>query len=212
VTTVSPELGNQPDRQPGKRERNKAEKRRRILEAARQLFDERGFDATTTAEIARVAGVGAGTLYLYVESKEQLLFDVFTEDVDGAWAAALETVDAGEPLADQVFGLLASVTQFDESQPNIAKTYHLELSSVIARSDDGISATMDRIFGTIERVMIGALDGEVPDGLDTAAAARNIFAIWNFNMGYHYCHPDVPIEATLAAIRDAVDAALFGVG
>jgi L-serine deaminase len=108
--------------------------------------------------------------------------------------------------------LLASVSQFHESQPNIAKTYLLELSSVIARSDDGISATMDQTFDTIEHVMVRALDGDVPDGLDTAVAARNIFAIWSFHMGYHYCHPDVSIETTLAAIRQAVDAALFGVG
>ena len=47
-------------KKPGKRERNKAEKRRRIIEAAGRLFEEKGFEATTTAEISAAADVGTG--------------------------------------------------------------------------------------------------------------------------------------------------------
>ena len=72
----------------GRRERNKAEKRRRIVAAGRFLFRSQGFEATTTAAIAAHAGVGAGTFYLYVRSKEDLLVAVFEEDVSRAWADA----------------------------------------------------------------------------------------------------------------------------
>ena len=73
----------------GRRERNKAEKRRRIVAAGRFLFRSQGFEATTTAAIAAHAGVGAGTFYLYVRSKEDLLVAVFEEDVSRAWADAV---------------------------------------------------------------------------------------------------------------------------
>jgi AcrR family transcriptional regulator len=211
VTAVNSQLDDQPNEPLGKRGRNKADKRRRILKAARQLFDEHGFEATTTAEIARAAGVGAGTLYLYVESKEQLLYEVFAEDVDAAWSAALETVDDGAPMADQLFELLASVSRFHEAQPNMAKTYVLELSSVIARGDNGIRAAMGRTFGTIESVLLRSMPSEVPEGLDTAVMARNIFAIWLFSMVYHYSHRGVTIESTLSAIRRAIDNAVLGI-
>jgi AcrR family transcriptional regulator len=51
------------------REEQARETRRRIREAARQLFEESGFAATTIAEIARRAGVSPATVYASFESK-----------------------------------------------------------------------------------------------------------------------------------------------
>jgi AcrR family transcriptional regulator len=47
-------------------------KRRQIVEGARQVFLSQGFDAASMGEIARVAGVSKGTLYVYFKSKEEL--------------------------------------------------------------------------------------------------------------------------------------------
>src|SRR5260221_3639738 len=47
-------------------------KRRQIVEGARQVFLAQGFDAASMGEIARVAGVSKGTLYVYFKSKEEL--------------------------------------------------------------------------------------------------------------------------------------------
>jgi len=47
-------------------------KRRQIIEGARKVFLAQGFDAASMGEIARVAGVSKGTLYVYFENKEQL--------------------------------------------------------------------------------------------------------------------------------------------
>jgi AcrR family transcriptional regulator len=47
-------------------------KRRQILDGARKLFLDLGFDAASMGEIARVAGVSKGTLYVYFKSKEEL--------------------------------------------------------------------------------------------------------------------------------------------
>lgn len=47
--------------------------RARILEAALELFEERGFDATAVPEIARRAGVATGSIYRYFTSKEDLV-------------------------------------------------------------------------------------------------------------------------------------------
>jgi AcrR family transcriptional regulator len=47
-------------------------KRRQIIEGAKQVFLAQGFDAASMGEIARVAGVSKGTLYVYFDSKEAL--------------------------------------------------------------------------------------------------------------------------------------------
>jgi AcrR family transcriptional regulator len=47
-------------------------KRRQIVDGARAVFLAQGFDAASMGEIARVAGVSKGTLYVYFKSKEEL--------------------------------------------------------------------------------------------------------------------------------------------
>jgi AcrR family transcriptional regulator len=57
---------------PGSTVDEDSSKRRQIIEGARQVFMAQGFDAASMGEIARVAGVSKGTLYVYFKSKEEL--------------------------------------------------------------------------------------------------------------------------------------------
>src|SRR3954451_20542977 len=53
-------------------------KRRQILDGARKLFLDLGFDAASMGEIARAAGVSKGTLYVYFADKNSL-FEAIVE-------------------------------------------------------------------------------------------------------------------------------------
>ena len=55
-----------------RRERQKTARREAILAAARKVFTQKGFEGTTIADVAREAGVAAGTVYLYYASKLDL--------------------------------------------------------------------------------------------------------------------------------------------
>lgn len=61
------------------RQRRKEARPQELLDAALQLFVERGFAATRMEEVAALAGVSKGTLYLYYPSKEELLKAVIRE-------------------------------------------------------------------------------------------------------------------------------------
>src|SRR3982751_4883935 len=54
-----------------------APKRDSILRAAIDVFAERGFFNAQVADVARAAGVAAGTVYLYFRSKDDLLVSIF---------------------------------------------------------------------------------------------------------------------------------------
>jgi AcrR family transcriptional regulator len=62
------------DTEPGLRERKKEQTRRSIAEKARALFQERGFDAVSVAEVARAADVSEGTVFNYFPTKEELFY------------------------------------------------------------------------------------------------------------------------------------------
>jgi AcrR family transcriptional regulator len=55
-------------------------KRRQIVQGARAMFLERGFDAASMSDIARKAGVSKGTLYVYFTNKEQLFAAIVHEE------------------------------------------------------------------------------------------------------------------------------------
>ncbi len=78
------------------RERKKLLVRRAILDSAERLFEARGFDAVTVAEIADAANVSVKTLFVYFRSKEDLAFAV-TGLID-ALVAALRGADAKQAL------------------------------------------------------------------------------------------------------------------
>jgi AcrR family transcriptional regulator len=100
---------------PRRWERRKEARPAEIVAAALQLFSDRGFAATRLDDVATVAGVSKGTVYLYFESKEQLFEAVVREAVTPNIARAEALVDAFEgPTPDllrALFGFLAEVLE-----------------------------------------------------------------------------------------------------
>ena len=66
---------------PHKRERRKEARPEELLSAALELFVEKGFAATRTEEVAQLAGVSKGTLFIYFPSKEELFKAVVRENI-----------------------------------------------------------------------------------------------------------------------------------
>lgn len=67
-----------------------------LLDAALELFVEKGFAATRAEEVAQRAGVSKGTLFLYFGSKEELFKAVVRENMVGQFASWQEKIDSFE--------------------------------------------------------------------------------------------------------------------
>jgi TetR/AcrR family fatty acid metabolism transcriptional regulator len=75
------------------------DKRTAILDAATAVFAKRGFFGAQVADIARSAGIAAGTVYLYFRSKDEILTSIFDrtmKEAIGEGRAAL--ADVGDPV------------------------------------------------------------------------------------------------------------------
>ena len=66
-----------------------------IVVAAGELFDEKGYASARIEDIAARVGLLKGSLYYYIDSKEDLLFAI----VDGSHSRGLATIDEDAPLA-----------------------------------------------------------------------------------------------------------------
>ncbi len=100
------------------RERKKVLTRATIVAAAERLFEERGFDEVTVAEIADAANVSVKTLFVYFRSKEELAFaDSWLID---SIVSALAERPAGSSGTGAVVGVLTAALDPSDSNPGIA--------------------------------------------------------------------------------------------
>src|SRR5690242_18351780 len=108
---------------PGLRERNKQEKRQRIQRAAWQLFTQKGFAATTMREVAELAQVGNGTLFLYAKDKLDLLQLVYYELLAETIERAFRTLPAEGELLETLVYLFQEFFQLHQQHPANARAY-----------------------------------------------------------------------------------------
>src|SRR5882762_10785199 len=73
-------------------------KRDAILRAAIDVFAERGYFNAQVADVARAAGVAAGTVYLYFKNKDDLLVSIFDRSMrDGLTHSRAQVADLRDP-------------------------------------------------------------------------------------------------------------------
>jgi TetR/AcrR family transcriptional regulator len=89
-------IGERSDEGQGRRERRKEARPGELLDAALDLFVEKGFAATRAEEVAARAGVSKGTLFLYFPSKEELFKAVVRENISGRFQEWNAEFDAFE--------------------------------------------------------------------------------------------------------------------
>ena len=102
-------------KEPGKREKNKEETKRRILRAALDLFKEKGLERTTTKEISKKSGIAEGTLFNYFKTKEDLALYFFQKETEDLieWFRGEARLQKA-PLPEKLFGIIHRQLEYIE--------------------------------------------------------------------------------------------------
>lgn len=190
----------------GRRDRGMQEKLSRILAAASELFDERGFAAVTTQQISDRADVAAGTLFRYASTKGELLLMVYNE----RYRAVIEqgaTRAAATSGADAVMAFVSPVIRWAEQHPENSTAYQRELMFGPAGErfrDEGLT-----LVGEFEDRISGILRAEHPAReQDASAAARTIFSVVHIAIARLAFHPHTAEDA--AQLRQQIDQIITG--
>ena len=131
-------------------------KRDAILRAAIDVFAGRGFFNAQVADVARAAGVAAGTVYLYFKSKDDLLVSIFErsmrEGLTTGRAAVVDLRDPRERLRRLARAHLARLG----SDRNLAIVFQVELRQS--------TKFMERFSATLLRDYLGLIREAIADG------------------------------------------------
>jgi AcrR family transcriptional regulator len=145
----------------GLRERKKQRTREQIIEAAMGLFAERGYHATTIADIATAADVAPRTFFSYFPSKEAVVFHNVDRDLDGL-ASALRDRPPGEAAFDALRRWIDAM--FDEW---MAETDEALLRKRLCREDEGLANFEGGVMARIHELLLEAIADDLDEPQDS---------------------------------------------
>ena len=90
-----------------------------ILDTARQVFVEKGFDGARMQEIADEAGINKALLHYYYRSKQKLFEAIFDESFQKIIPRVLEFMESSMPLADKIESFINSYIDLLITEPHL---------------------------------------------------------------------------------------------
>ena len=145
----------------GLRERKKQRTREQIIEAAMRLFAERGYQATTIADIATAADVAPRTFFSYFPSKEAVVFHNVDRNLEGL-ASALRDRLPGETAFDSLRRWIDSM--YDEW---MAEEDQALLRKRLCREDEGLANFQGGTMARIHELLLEAIADDLDDPPDS---------------------------------------------
>ncbi|WP_102926404.1 TetR/AcrR family transcriptional regulator [Streptomyces noursei] len=153
------------------RERKRERTRRKIIDAAADLFERHGYEGTTIADIADAAEIGTRTFFSYFASKEELLFPESSARV----AAAVAAIEARGPEDRPTDLLLRALQEVNEA--------NTEMAGSMARLRMRLIQSVPAVRGRALQEQLDAqleiarhLQAAFPDELDAVQAAAMVGA------------------------------------
>jgi AcrR family transcriptional regulator len=144
----------------GLRERKKQRTREAIVAAALRLFDERGYDHTTIADIAEAADIAPRTFFGYFPSKEDVVFADFPETL-ASLSARLDSRSADETAIDAIRAWIEGLLDerdVDEDRERCRKR--------VIGDSPALAAHSRALMGEVEELLAGHIARDLGDRPD----------------------------------------------
>ena len=189
----------------GLRERKKQRTRQQIIDAAVSLFAERGYHATTIADIAEAAEVAPRTFFSYFPSKEAVVFHNVDRDM-ASLAEVLRNRLPGENVFDALRRWIDGM--FDEW---MAEGDQALLRKQLCREDEGLANYEGGIMNRISELLLEAIADDLDEPQDALrprlVAAAAVAALTSLDGSFdEKAEQRLPVakEEALAVLDDAI--------
>lgn len=167
-----------------RRERNKLDKKRRIVEASRALFKRQGFENTTTQQVAREADIATGTLFLYARTKEDLLVLSFKEEMLETLNLSFEQIPKNAGFIESLMVVFSRMIDYHDVDRSLSLKLIREMIGPSAgeRGQD-VGELVEAILDRLSKLVILSDDKDsFLDGRNARFMAENAFALYYFGL------------------------------
>jgi AcrR family transcriptional regulator len=162
------------------------DKKDRIIEAAAQVFAQKGFTGSSVAEIAVKAEIGKGTIYAYFDSKEDLFFAVFEWYMMQTGAAAKISIShLGGSAAQRLEALSDSVMgMWDEIKDVFTLTIEFWAASSSSQMRQRFKGAFRRLYEEFRAIVVslirdGIERGEFRSNVNAESIAAALVGTWD---------------------------------
>jgi TetR/AcrR family transcriptional regulator, repressor of fatR-cypB operon len=185
-------MTNKPQESLPRRERERLARRQDILKAATKVFGEKGFHTATLDEIAQEAEFAKGTLYLYFESKEDILASIIAAAMEEWKESAFSALSGERPLRVELTEMFKLSAHARFERDDLFRLMSLQLATLFETLSEEkcreFTEFHNHIWNDIvkPRIEKAVADGEVRDlpvnaiiGLIHGALDSMIMTKWN---------------------------------
>ena len=102
-----------------------------ILDAARRIFANKGFSATTVDDIAESANVAKGTIYLYYKSKRDIYFAALKQGIEAVNSETQRRLEQSVTIQEKLRAFISTRVRYFEENGDFFKIYHSEFSNIL---------------------------------------------------------------------------------
>lgn len=196
----------------GQREKNKRDKLKRITSAARELFVSKGYDDTTTREIAIRAGVGMGTVFTYADNKRDLLFLIANEDLAKTTARAAAHVSPAAPMLSNLMAIFRDHYEFFAEQPELSRLTLREMAFYDSGTQSNrFKATRELLISLVhEAVRHGRERGEFKSPEDHRLIGWVIFCVYQSELRRWLSESEQDVARGMASLDRAIRVVIEG--
>ncbi|ABS60033.1 TetR/AcrR family transcriptional regulator [Fervidobacterium nodosum] len=159
------------------RESNKTKEK--IIDAARKLFSEKGFDGVSMEDIAQASGVRKSLIYYYFPSKEILFEEIWINVIDELEKEVFSEVDNESSISRAIKRLIKKYVEFAMNKEEISKLIARERLNVL-ESENGLhnaKSRYERLLQRVEKIFERGKNENVLNDIEPSTATEIISSV-----------------------------------
>jgi len=196
-------------RSQSRQQRRVSRTRQKIIDAARSVFANKGFDLTTVDDITSRADIGKGTFYYHFDNRQDLIATIIQgvlDDLAGAMEAACKDKEELSEVLDAMIG--AHIEFFSKHWEDFVLYYQGRADLTLVEGYEGIQTPFIDYLRVIEALVDSSILRQIPDPV----LRRLACAIAGFISGYYsfavVSSGGEDVDKVLVSLRSAFVASL----
>lgn len=195
-----------------RREASKTETRRLVLEAAKELFAQKGMEECTIREIAGKAGVSPASVVVHYRSKTALLEEALVGDIHEAIAGLVASIPEGTDLLARFMHLSGGMLRFYDRDRNLYRALvKLTIFEPITETPGMTKQSEEYVQFLAKMVEEEKATGRLRRDVDPMFTAASIFFFYLGALTVLFRTPDMKVEAVAEMLESMTARYLEGI-